>query len=165
MPKDIKDQLDFLPPSPEGYDEVPRERHPVCNRHMFVQALATVVAVFVVVANTTVVAAAEVELVVSVELAGAGEPVAEAEARIALEVSVVVGRIIGARRVVGSKCDIAEVIDEWEGTSENLILELAVSVDPALHSCNKTLHLDLHLASWPALKGHSPSEVERGHSW
>jgi hypothetical protein len=56
----------------------------------------------------TVVVAAEVEPVVSAELAvsvvlaGAGEPVAEAEERIALEVSVVVGRTIRARQVVGS---------------------------------------------------------------
>lgn len=80
----------------------------MCNRHMFVQALATVVAVFAAVASMTVVVAAEVEPVVSAELAvsvvlaGAGEPVAEAEARIALEVSVVVGRTIGATQVVGS---------------------------------------------------------------
>ena len=79
----------------------------MCNRHMFAQALATVVAVFAAVASMTVVVAAEVEPVVSAELAvsvvlaGAGEPVAEAEARIALEVSVVVGRTIGARQVVG----------------------------------------------------------------
>jgi hypothetical protein len=100
MPEDIKDQLDSLPPSPEEYDEVPRGRHPVCSRHMFVQALATVAAVFAEAASMTLVVAVEVELAVPEGLAGAGEPVAGVEARIALEVSVVVGRIIGARQAV-----------------------------------------------------------------
>jgi hypothetical protein len=102
MPKDIKDQLDFLQLSPEGYGEVPRGRHPVYNQHMFVQVFAMVVEELVVVASMIAAAAAGVEvLAVSEGPAETGAPVAGVEERIGLEAFVVVGCIVEVIQAVG----------------------------------------------------------------
>ena len=81
MSENTKDQLDFLPPAPEGYDEAPMGRNLVYSRYMFVLVLAIAAVELVVVASIAVVEAQEVEL---------EEPGVGSEERIVLEAFVAV---------------------------------------------------------------------------
>lgn len=53
--ENTKDQLDFLPPAPEGYDEAPMGRNLVYSRYMFVLVLAIAAVELAVAASMVVV--------------------------------------------------------------------------------------------------------------